>query len=166
MANLFFISDTHFGHKNILTFESDEGNPIRAFSCIEEMNEHMVQAWNNTVGKQDKVIHCGDVAFGKEALQHCGRLNGTKHLVLGNHDTYATHEYLRFFSKIYGSKYIGKEAICTHIPIHEGSFRGRSINIHGHLHTKVIGGPYFNVSVERVNYTPISLEEIKQRMAE
>ena len=43
------------------------------------------------------------------------------------------------------------------------------LNIHGHLHSLIYGtedrtwkggNRYFNVSVERINYTPISLEEI------
>ena len=163
MPNLFFISDTHFSHKNILGFVREDGSPERPeFSCIEEMNEHIVEMWNKTVNHSDTVIHCGDVAFGKEALQICARLKGIKCLVMGNHDTQDILEYKKVFNKIRGVKYIGKDtAICTHIPIHKSSMRGFKINIHGHLHGNYIDEPeYLNVSVERIRYTPISLDEI------
>lgn len=164
MSNLFFISDTHFGHKNILTFKDDFGKSLReGFEDIEEMNEYIIAMWNHKVGSQDKVIHCGDVAFGKEALKLCQRLNGIKYLVLGNHDTMALNEYAKVFTKIFGVKYIGgDEAICTHVPVHPSSLRRFVLNIHGHLHEKHIDDArYFNVSVEQIGYTPIELEEIK-----
>ena len=167
MSNLFFISDTHFGHKNILTFRGEDGNLIRpGFDSIEEMNETIIERWNKTVGDQDKVIHCGDVAFGRDALKLCHRLKGIKHLVMGNHDGQCIAEYAKIFNKIFGVKYIGKdEAICTHVPIHDNSLRRFGLNIHGHLHEKkLITGKHFNVSVEQINYIPISLEEIKERL--
>lgn len=163
MAETFFISDTHFGHKNILTFRDHAGNFLRpGFKDIDEMNEHIVEQWNKTVTKQDKIIHCGDVAFGKPALQLCHRLKGIKYLVLGNHDGQASNEYLKIFNKIYGVKYIGRnDAICTHVPIHPGSMRDFKVNIHGHTHANRIPDyRYFNVSVECIDYTPISLDTI------
>ena len=163
MTEIFFIGDTHFGHKNILTFKDEDGNLIRpGFSCIDDMNERLVDNWNSVVRKQDKVIHLGDVAFGKEALQICKRLNGIKHLVLGNHDGLGIQAYAEIFSKIFGVKYVGKNtAICTHIPIHQSSFRHFKINIHGHLHEKTLDQPqYFNVSCEQIGYQPICIDSI------
>ena len=168
MSTTFFISDTHFGHANILKFTEDDDSLIRpGFGCVEEMNEHMIKCWNSVVGPQDKVIHCGDVAFGKEALNLCHRLKGIKYLVMGNHDNYDIHSYLDIFHKLHGVKYIGRnEAICTHVPIHNTSLRDFKVNIHGHLHTSEINDPrYFNVSVEQIDYTPISLDEIKEIVA-
>lgn len=167
MANLFFISDTHFGHANTLKFTNADGTQLRpGFADVDEMNETMIDNWNKVVGKQDKIVHCGDVAFGKSALMLCQRLNGVKHLVLGNHDGQDIFDYKSIFTKIFGVKYIGRDtAICTHVPIHSSSMRNFKLNIHGHLHANVIDDPrYFNVSVERIDYTPISLEEILKRI--
>lgn len=163
MPETFFISDTHFGHANMLKFTDNRGIPIRTgFANVDDMNETIIQRWNKIVGHQDRVIHCGDVAFGKEALQMCHRLKGIKHLVLGNHDNMDIQAYAKIFSKIFGAKYIGGDiAICTHIPIHEGSLRGFGLNIHGHLHERrIFDRRYFNVSCEQINYTPISLDDI------
>ena len=47
MANIFFISDTHFGHAGILSFKREDGSPLRDFLSVEEMDEHMVERWNS-----------------------------------------------------------------------------------------------------------------------
>jgi calcineurin-like phosphoesterase family protein len=166
MSNLFFISDTHFGHKNIIKFKKENGEMLRDFNSIEEMNEKMIENWNKVVSNQDKVIHCGDVAFGKDALKLCHRLKGIKYLVMGNHDNMDMNEYAKIFVKIFGIKYIGRNiAICSHAPLHSLSMRSFAVNIHGHLHDKrIMEREYFNVSVEQINYTPIELEEIKERL--
>lgn len=166
MSTTFFISDTHFGHKNIIKFTDDDGKIIRPFDTVDDMNEHMIECWNKTVSHSDKVIHCGDVAFGQQALALCRRLNGIKYLVLGNHDSMAMNEYAKIFVKIFGVKYIGRDdAICTHIPVSESNFRRFKLNIHGHMHHhKMADNRYVNVSVEQINYTPISLDEIKLRI--
>jgi calcineurin-like phosphoesterase family protein len=78
----FFTSDTHFGHERIISLCN------RPFSSVEEMNEVMIERWNQVVKPYDIVYHMGDVALGKiaESLPLVGRLNGIKKLVPGNHD--------------------------------------------------------------------------------
>ena len=56
--HLFFTSDTHFDHKNIIRYCN------RPFSSIEEMNNFLIKRWNATVGPDDTVFHLGDVTFG------------------------------------------------------------------------------------------------------
>lgn len=79
----YFTSDTHFGHARIQEFQ-----PNRPQGSIEEMNEHLVDRWNSTVNPSDTVYFLGDFAMGKIAgsLPYALRLNGTKHLIPGNHD--------------------------------------------------------------------------------
>lgn len=97
MSNVFFISDTHFFHQKILEFEKE----ARPFSSVEEMNEELVARWNNIVTKRDTVWHLGDVCFGHVSnLAIIKRLNGTKHLIMGNHDRYGIRAYLNCFNKI------------------------------------------------------------------
>lgn len=158
-TNIFFIGDTHFGHKNIINFESVK--PFRPFASIEEHDEELVKRWNRVVRKGDTVWHLGDFAFGSKHIATAGRLNGQKKLVLGNHDHYPSSEYLKYFDKLYGAATI-EGMLLTHIPV-AGDQVGRfGVNIHGHLHTGTMNDPrYINVSAEQINLTPISLEDLR-----
>lgn len=163
MATVFVISDTHFGHANILTFRKADGERIRPqFSCVEEMDEFMVDRWNATVRPQDHVYHLGDVAMKKPGLAMVRRLTGHKRLVPGNHDIFDVKDYLACgFQKICGMRVLDNW-LMTHIPIHPeslGRFKG---NVHGHIHERAAyPGAYINVSVEAVNYTPVALEALR-----
>lgn len=79
----FFTSDTHFGHKNIITL--GDGRPFRD---ITHMNEMIVHNWNALVRPDDTVYHLGDVALGpiEDSLKYISRLNGRKVMITGNHD--------------------------------------------------------------------------------
>ena len=93
MSEVFFIGDTHFGHRGIIQFS--ETAPHRPFATIEEHDAELVRRWNSAVGPKDVVWHLGDFCFGKRNLEIAAQLNGNKKLVLGNHDMYATEDYLR-----------------------------------------------------------------------
>jgi calcineurin-like phosphoesterase family protein len=173
MSNTFLISDTHFGYANILTFKDAEGNLLRPFSSVEEMDETMVHNWNKVVTPSDKVYHLGDVAMHKKYLPILARLNGTKVLIKGNHDQDKASVYLQYFKDIRASHQLDKY-ILTHIPIHPNSLSRWKANIHGHLHSNVVTLPessrcagvfadprYYCVSVERIGYTPIAFEDLK-----
>ena len=156
---VFFISDTHFGHKNILEYSK------RPFNSPEEMNDALITNWNSVVKSNDRVYLLGDVAMAKSQIQNLKYLNGKIILVMGNHDIYPTKEYLPYVEDIRG--YVYKDGfIGSHIPIYRGSDYGiierYKMNICGHIHEKVINDPfYFNVSVEQINYTPINFEVIE-----
>lgn len=160
MSTTFFIGDTHFGHKGIINFESTR--PYRPFDTIEQHDEGLIMRWNSVVKKGDLVWHLGDFCFGSKNITIAGRLNGRKKLVMGNHDTYPTAEYLKYFEKIYGAIGIGEDFILTHIPVNENQFERWKYNIHGHMHTHSLpDNRYICVSAEQINLTPISLEELK-----
>jgi len=64
MHDIFFISDTYFGHKNILKFTDERGNLIRpGFTDVDHMDRFMIDKWNATITAESKVYHCGDVSF-------------------------------------------------------------------------------------------------------
>ena len=144
MSQVYFISDRHFHHKNILKFEGES----RPFESVAEMDEEIVKRWNAQISNRDKVFVLGDFSFGDVSI--AGRLNGTKVLVLGNHDYQPTEEYLKYFKKVYGAaSYRGY--ILTHIPVHESQKYRYKGNIHGHLHSKTIDDPfYINCSIEQL----------------
>lgn len=161
----FLISDSHFGHKNILKYEPE----ARQYDTVDEMNNHMIERWNTVVGKNDRVIHLGDFCFGEKYLPLAGELNGTKYLIMGNHDVLQTDKYLQYFHKVLGSMQYG-ECILTHFPIHESQFYRFKANIHGHMHSKHVtrfglkvgegyadipDTRYINVSTEVLHHVPI-----------
>jgi len=170
MRNIFVISDQHFGHNNILKFKSSTGELIRPeFQDIHDMNAKMIENHNSIVKPEDEVYFLGDVAFNQRVFHSVmPQLNGIKTLILGNHDhlNVVKDYYKYFFNRIhsYKSLKIGKaELLFTHFPLHETSFyyKEKSYNVHGHIHEKDSPGKrWFNASVERINYTPIHVEEI------
>ena len=83
--NYWFVSDTHFGHANILKESFGGGRP---FETIEEMNEALINNINASVDPEDTIIFLGDVFFlgTQRARAIMDRINGTKVLVKGNHD--------------------------------------------------------------------------------
>ena len=184
MGNIFFISDTHFGHeKCCTTFKRKDGSPLRPFANAQEMDEEMVRRWNEVVREQDKVYHLGDVVIGKKHLGTMSRLNGSKRLVRGNHDIFKTREYIEAgFKEIYGVRVL-EDMVLTHVPLHPASITERwGYNVHGHLHANVVENHrtvsdgfgyhqvstpdplYASVCVEQIDYRPIELSELRARI--
>jgi calcineurin-like phosphoesterase family protein len=174
--NAWIVSDHHFGHSNLLNFKKDDGSPLRPeFRTVEEMDQHMIECWNSVVGANDRVYHVGDVCFHLRDLDRImPQLKGRIVLIKGNHDALSVNQYMKYFDDIRASDRIAN-CIVSHIPIHPESLGGpKNVSqIHGHLHYravqkvdpnfagKTIDDPrYFNVSVERINYTPIAIEEV------
>ena len=173
MANIFLIADTHFGHKGVCEFLNNDGNKLRPFNDVNEMDEVLVKNWNLVVNSKDKIYVLGDVVINRKSLKTLSRLNGEKVLIKGNHDIFRINEYLEYFKDVRGTHKLDSY-ILSHIPIHPDSIaRWASGNIHGHLHSnnvkiineynqEVIDGRYICVSVEQINYTPIAYEELKK----
>lgn len=161
MSNVFFIGDPHLGHRNIVKFRKYLG-----FATEPEHREWIMDNWQSVVGNRDKVFVMGDAAFGEDALKEFAKLNGNKVLIRGNHDDgWTAREALTYFQDIHGMlKY--KKFWLTHCPIHPNELWGK-VNIHGHVHKNSVNDPrYFNVSVENINGTPITFQEIQKRVAE
>jgi len=188
MIDVWFTSDHHFGHKNILEYEKE----ARPFSTLKEMHEVMIDRWNKVVKPKDIIYHLGDFAFGKHNIEHAKRLNGTKRLIMGNHDTYPAEVYLNHFHKLYGTVFY-ERCVLSHVPVHPSVLGSRwLLNLHGHLHSRKVMLPdpfttqvwtnpegitsifpdrvgdknYFNVSVEQNNLTPFHRDVIMDMMKE
>ena len=167
MSEVFFCSDHHFGHNNIIKFTDKSGNKIRPFDSIEQMHETIIPNHNSVVGKNDIVYFLGDVTFNKKYLPLLNEMNGEKYLVKGNHDCFNATTYLEYFKDIYGviKKY---DFVLTHVPIHPSQLDRWKLNVHGHLHKDIVlldnvpDARYYNVSMEAINCTPVSLDTIKQ----
>jgi len=136
----------------------------------------MVDRWNSVVRPQDKVYHLGDVYMNasKGYIENIlSKLNGHKRLILGNHDNGKDQILQKYFEKINIWRMFPEFGLLlTHVPIHKQSLRENPLakgkydllNVHGHIHSNPSPeGPYQNVSVEVINYTPISIEELRIR---
>lgn len=188
MPNTFFIGCTHFGHDNIYKFRRKDGEKVRPYADAAEGDAVMEANWNSVVGERDKVYVLGDVAFTNQALKILERLKGDKVLIKGNHDNLTPQEYLKYFRDIRAYHKLEGE-VLSHIPVHpESLYRHKTgrywLNIHAHLHAESVreinslwdSDPdginvlrpdderYFSVCVERIGYTPISLDEIRKRV--
>lgn len=169
-GNTWVISDPHFDHANILSFTDDNGKPIRPFKSVEDMNETMIENWNNVVHPDDRVYLLGDVAFHPRTFQKIiPRLKGRIVLVPGNHEPPKMRKYFDLFDDVRG--YVVKKGfIMSHIPIHPGSLSRWAINIHGHTHANKVmidegldsypDKQYVCVCVEQIGYTPKLLSKI------
>jgi calcineurin-like phosphoesterase family protein len=171
--DIWVISDTHFNHANILNFvDSRTGFPVRpGFTDVDHMNEFMIEMWNQRVKPGDKVYHLGDVFMGdKEAFKTLWpRLNGSKNLIVGNHDDIKFLASGGFFKKVQmWRQFTEYNLLLSHVPLHEMSAsRGRPdaqklmVNIHGHIHQNPSPpGRYINVCVEAIEYTPVHIETL------
>lgn len=156
---VFLIADTHFSHRNIITYEN------RPFKDTDEMDEYMIKKWNETVSENDLVFHLGDVCIcgAKKAEEMLLRLNGRKILILGNHDHFSKSKWRKLGFEPY-ERYIYKDYLFTHIPVGEvplhvamenGFLKG---NVHGHVHSKnkhLNQDIYKCACVELIDYEPI-----------
>ena len=178
MANIWVISDTHFNHANILNFTDYSGNKVRPFASVEEMNETMIERWNEVVKPGDKIYHLGDVFFGsKDWIENnWTRLNGKKRLIVGNHDDIPYIVGQRMFEKVdMWRMFTEFNILLTHVPVHNSTLYEKRfkksdamlpmINVHGHIHSNASPvGPYQCVCVEQIDYRPINIEELRVRV--
>ena len=182
MPSVFLTSDTHFGHVNICKFTNYDGSKTRPWDSVEEMDEDMVQRWNETVGPNDKVYHLGDVVINRKSLQILDRLNGDKVLIKGNHDIFKLNDYTKYFRDV-RAYHVMNGCILSHVPVHKDSIARFGANIHGHLHANRVRKPrgvnvktgeilysndidpdYCCVSVEHTDYRPILFEDVIQKI--
>lgn len=129
------------------------------------MDEALIANWNKWVSPKDKVYHLGDAVINRKNLHLLGRLNGRKVLIKGNHDNFKAAEYLMYFEDLKGV-HVMDDLVLTHIPVSNKQFYRYRGNIHGHLHDKTMGDErYYNVSVERHNFTPVLFEKVREHFA-
>ncbi len=160
MHQVFFTSDHHFGHANIIAFES------RPFADADAMTDAMVAKWNAVVGPEDKVFHLGDFSFlnQEKTSSIVSRLNGYKLLVLGNHDRGRSRTWWlkAGFDEVSEYPIIYKEFFfLSHEPLYMNNHMPY-VNVHGHIHgQKYEGKQHFNVCVEHWDYAPVSFDFIR-----
>jgi calcineurin-like phosphoesterase family protein len=180
--NIWFTSDSHFGHTNICRGVSkwntgDEEEFIKAtrnFPDLETMNEHIVDNINNCVGENDWLIHLGDFSFGGiENIEVFRSQIKCKNivLILGNHDHHIEnnrdHVQGRFLSVHHYLEVNinGKNFVLCHYPLQSWHGMGKGvIHLHGHVHLpenrKFGQGKKMDVGVDGNGMDPYSIDEI------
>ena len=174
-GDVWFTSDTHFWHENIIRFCK------RPFGSISEMNDELVRRWNETVPPDGIVFHLGDFAFGgpKQWNDVLSRLNGHIYLILGNHDMKQVRQgFMGRFVHVTQQMTIrvgGQPIVLNHNPFlcYGGSYRN-VWQLFGHVHSgplsdqgKDIGSlsvlvpRQYDVGVDNNDFRPVSFNEIK-----
>lgn len=166
---IFFTADTHFGHRNILALCN------RPFATIEEMNETMIDRWNDRVSGADTVYIVGDMFFRcSDAETILKRLRGKKRLIVGNHDSSWINkvDLNRYFISVDNLLEIsdGKHALTLcHYPLLTWKHAQKSFMIHGHIHADTTSD-YFPLICSRANvlnagvdvngFAPVTFDEL------
>lgn len=164
---LWFTSDTHFNHAQVI----DRQN--RPFEDITHMHFSMIDAWNDRVAPTDTVYVLGDFAYdrpdGWELLKLFNALNGVKHLVIGNHDEqhpnvlrlpWESQSYLAAIKT--GRKKHRWIAGCHYAMETWRGMSGGSLMLHGHSHGSLKRTiPYrFDVGVDVWDYAPVHIDTL------
>jgi calcineurin-like phosphoesterase family protein len=177
---VFFLSDPHFGHANVVrgTSKWTDKNGTRDFNTIEEHDSHIIDNINQMVGPKDLLLCFGDWSFG-------GKENAEKYrkriicenigLILGNHDHHirknkVNHEHLFVFIEelIYLCSNHFNFVGC-HYPIAEWHSMGRGVAmLHGHSHGGYQApGKILDIGVDEAfkrfgQYRPFTQEEVEE----
>ena len=176
----FYTSDLHLGHKNIIRYDE------RPFKNLDEMNETIIANWNKTVSSEDLVYVLGDMFWNNALIEEVmPRLNGTKFLIKGNHERInGLHkkyfEWIRDYEVIKdGSDHV----VLFHYPIaHWINADHGYIHLYGHIHAltrdcrpfeeyktemskRNIPYECYNVGCMLHNYTPVTLNELRNKRA-
>lgn len=162
----FVTSDQHFNHRNMW---EKFGRP---FTSTSEMNETMIQKWNDAVSDEDTVYVLGDFFMGarKSIKPIIGSLNGTIILLPGNHDTLnRIDEYIKCGVQVLQAAdeitmfYDGIKLWMTHEPVPEEDQADDVYYLYGHVHDNApagLDGHTFHVGVDTNDFAPVPLSDI------
>ena len=172
MSKIFVTSDTHFYHNNILKYEN------RPFKDIDDMNNKMIELWNETVSSKDEVYILGDFSFGneEETIKLLNKLNGKKYLIKGNHDYVVKNKDVRdkfeWIKDYFVLKHNKMKFVMFHYPIQVWDCRHHgAIHLYGHIHSNLgnhsmeydIPNSY-NVGVDVNGFKPVLIEDIIEKL--
>lgn len=170
---IYFISDLHLGHKNIIKLCN------RPFNSMEEMDEILISNWNKKVKKDDTVYIVGDFIWNSQDVEkYITRLSGKKILIVGNHDKWADiGRYTQYFEKITKYEEVslnGHQITFCHYPMLEWKNSRKEGTkklgylVYGHIHNNV--KPEYkilfkmpnalNAGVDINNFTPVSFDQL------
>lgn len=166
---IYFTSDQHFGHENILKLCN------RPYATIEAMDEALISLWNERVNGNDTVYVLGDLFFRSKNINTVlERLRGKKHLILGNHESswFSLEKFGHFFVRVESLAEIsdGKRGITLcHYPMLAWKHDTKQFMVHGHIHNDTQADYWqwlksreriLNASVDVNNFRPVTFDEL------
>jgi calcineurin-like phosphoesterase family protein len=157
---VFFTSDTHFRDARVMRVDR------RPFATVADHDAGLIRFWNETVQDEDQVWHLGDFARGtvEQVAELLSRLNGEKHLIIGNNDDEATIKAHGWSSVQHYKELLVEDQllILCHYPFRTWNKMGRkSIDFHGHSHAKLKPIPrQYDVGVDAWNFRPVTLQTL------
>lgn len=158
----FYTADTHFRHANILKY-----CPNRKFKNIAEHDVKLTQNWNAVVKVEDHVYIMGDFAFADIATikSILSKLNGIKHLIIGNHDKHPWDQYIEAgFTTVQRYQFINIKGVGPVGLAHDPSVCITAPSVPwfvGHLHQQFLRmGNAINVGVDVRGFAPVSEENL------
>ena len=164
IRNVWFISDTHFGHEKIIPYCRPQ------FASLAEMERQIIDRWNASVRADDLVYHLGDFAWTlSDAVRVRPLLNGTIRLIVGNHDDIIGLSKAGLFQRMdMWRQFPEMNVTASHVPLHLDQLRRSRFNLHGHVHGNLagLGGFHRDVSVESTGYQPVHIDAIAAWAAE
>lgn len=168
--NTWIISDTHFGHYNMIKLS---GRPLN-------FNEKIIQQWRKTVKDDEPILHLGDLVifFGPTRdmwADMAATLPGNKYLIRGNHDKEQDFYYeIRGFAVLpqFVKTIDNKRIYFSHQPQDPEDFPRDNffdINIHGHMHGNTHHeypfplDRHMDVGVDVLGFAPVRLGDILEK---
>ena len=177
MERIFFTSDTHFCHRRIIEMCQ------RPFENVEQMEDVLVDNWNQVVRRHDTVYHLGDFCLGSKTdwKRILNRLHGKIHLIVGNHDwNHLCPEVECLFEEVTVQKLLRRDDVniyLNHYPFlyYSGSSRGDVWQCFGHVHSgrgscgnadverlKFLLPTQYDVGVDNNEYAPVEICDLRQ----
>ncbi|HUX47246.1 MAG TPA: hypothetical protein VMV58_04465 [Desulfosporosinus sp.] len=140
------------------------------------MRNKIIDNYNKTVGKSDSCFIIGDVAMlGTSQWEHLKgiiqKLNGTKHLIFGNHDEFKWQRYVDIgFTTVHSALWLedgGLNLVVAHDPSVYCTLDPDTVLLCGHVHTLFKSLPdqkVVNVGVDQWDFFPINIDQIRKEL--
>lgn len=186
MPGIWYTSDPHLHHRLVAG--------VRGFASVDEHDGEIIKRWNRKVAPDDVVWVLGDIGMGNvdSYLEMMFCLNGTKHLISGNHDEVwpghrDAHKHMAKWLQVFETiqpfarrRINGHDVLLSHFPYGtetEHHEQGRYMQyrlrdeggllLHGHTHgTERQHGHQIHVGLDAWDLTPVNEGTINKMIAE
>lgn len=171
---IYFTADLHFGHNKEFIYKK------RGFNSVDEMNNKIIENWNNIIKDNDEIYIIGDLMLcdNKTGIELYNQLKGKKYIIWGNHDT---SERVKLYKQQPNTTYLGYSTCIKYNKLkfllsHYPTFTNSCVNITNELNNKILinlyghthqnnnfyeDNPYmYHIGLDSHNCQPVSIDNI------